>query len=425
MLEEILDRRNIEKALKQVEANKGSGGIDGMGWEDLRPYINTHWQWIRAEIMEGRYKAPAVRKVEITKPNGGMRVLGIPPVKERLLQQAIAQWLEPRYEPQFSRHSYGYRPGRNVHQAVLQAQSYLNAGKTWVIEIDLEQFFDRVNHDKLMGKLRKEIEDKGTLRLIRGYLTSGIMEGGIISPRREGTVQGSPLSPILSNIVLDDLDKELEKRGHSFVRYADDISVYVSSERAAQRAMEGVIEYIEGTLKLKVNRQKTRISRPLQSRLLGFSFYSPGKGKWEIRISEKSIERVKAKCKEITKRSNATSTETKIAKLGEVIRGWVTYFSIARAKANMEKLDAHVRARLRMDKWKQWKQPKTRVSNLIKLGIPKWRAYQWGNSSKGYCRIASGAVLNRALTKEYFQKLGYIGFSNYYYWKTGKQTSLF
>jgi RNA-directed DNA polymerase len=424
MLEEILDRRNIEKALKQVEANKGSGGIDGMRWEELRPYINTHWQSLRAELMEGKYKPTAVRKVEIPKPNGGTRMLGIPTVKERLLQQAIAQWLEPRYEAQFSQHSYGYRPGRNAHQAVLQAQAYLNAGKIWVIELDLEQFFDRVSHDKLLGKLRKEITDKGTLRLIRSYLTSGIMEGGIISPRKEGTPQGSPLSPILSNIVLDDLDKELEKRGHSFVRYADDISVYVSSERAAQRAMAGIVEYIEETLKLKVNLQKTQISRPIQSRLLGFSFYRSRKGNWEIGIAKKSMERVKAKCKEITKRSNATSTETKIAKLAQIIRGWVTYFSIARAKGDMEKLDEYVRVRLRMDKWKQWKKPKTRVANLSKLGIPKSKAYQWGNSSKGYCRIARGVVLNTALPKAYFQKLGYIGFSNYYYLKTGKQTSL-
>jgi RNA-directed DNA polymerase len=424
MLEEILDYRNVQKALKQVTSNKGAGGVDGMQTDELRDYLETHWPLLKQSILEGSYRPEAVRKVEISKAQGGMRMLGVPTVMDRLWQQAISQWLSPKYEPEFSASSYGFRPKRNAHQAVLQAKKYLEEGKEWIIELDLEKFFDRVNHDKLMGLLFKRIEDKRTLKLIRSYLNSGIMEGGVVSPRIEGTPQGSPLSPLLSNIILDELDKELHERGHSFVRYADDCSIYVRSEKSAQRVLESVSGYIESKLKLKVNREKTKISRPNQSTLLGFSFYR-GKGQWEIRVSPKALERIKEKMKSKTKRIDPSSAEEKIKKMEAVIRGWVNYFCIARAKSAMRKLDGMVRVRLRIGIWKQWKRPRTKIRNLVKLGVNKGKACQWGNSSLKYCRIAHSPVLSTTLNNEYFQRLGYVGFSNYYYWKTEHQMKLF
>jgi len=424
MLEEILDIRNVQKALEQVTANKGAGSIDGMQTDELRDYLNSQWQTLRKDILAGNYKPQAVRKVEIPKPQGGTRMLGIPTVTDRLLQQAVVQWLSPKYEPEFSGYSYGFREGRNAHQAVLQAQANLNAGYEWVIELDLEKFFDKVNHDKLMGLLAKKLSDKGTLKLIRSYLTSGIMEGGVVSPRIEGTPQGSPLSPLLSNIVLNELDKELETRGHRFVRYADDCSIYVRSEKSAKRVMETVTEYIESKLKLKVNRTKSKVRQPVESTLLGFSFYRSERG-WEIRIASKSLDRIKKKMKEKTKRNDPAGAKEKIKKMEAVIRGWVNYFAIAKAKGKMEQLDELVRTRLRIGMWKQWKKPKTRRMNLIKAGINGQKAYEWSYSRKGYCRVAHSPILCRALNNEYFTRLRYVGFTNYYYWKTEHQMKLF
>ena len=273
MLEEILDYRNVQKAMKQVISNHGAGGIDGMQTDELRDYLESNWPLLKQSILEGSYRPQPVRKVEIPKPQGGTRFLGIPTVLDRLFQQATSQWLSAKYEPEFSENSYGFREGRSAHQAVLQAKRYLDEGKDWIIELDLEKFFDRVNHDKLMGLVAKRITDKRTLKLMRSYLNSGIMEDGMVSQRIEGTPQGSPLSPLLSNIMLHELDKELQARGHSFVRYADDCSIYVKSEKSAHRVQESVTSFIEGKLKLKVNREKTKISRPVQSTLLGFSFY--------------------------------------------------------------------------------------------------------------------------------------------------------
>ena len=424
MLEEILDFRNVQKALKQVISNRGAGGIDGMQTDELRDYLEAGWPLLKQSILEGSYRPQPVRKVEIPKPQGGTRMLGIPTVLDRLLQQAISQWLSPKYEPEFSVHSYGFREGRNAHQAVLEAKQYLGEGKEWIIELDLEKFFDRVNHDKLMGLLAKRIADKRTLKLIRSYLNSGIMEGGMVSQRLEGTPQGSPLSPLLSNVMLHELDKDLQERGHSFVRYADDCSIYVKSEKSAHRVLESITEYIEGKLKLKVNKEKTKISRPSQSTLLGFSFYRNG-AEWRIRIAPKALKRVKEKMKSKTKRNDPSNTEEKIKKIEAVIRGWVNYFSIARAKSVMWGIDEMVRVRLRIGIWKQWKRPKTRVNNLLKLKISKQTAYQWGNSSLGYCRIAHSPILSITLNNEYFQRLGYVGFYNYYYWKTEHQIKLF
>ena len=349
---------------------------------------------------------------------------GLPTVKDRLLRQAIAQWLSPKYEGEFSNYSYGFRKGRNAHQAVMQAQQYLNEGYEWIIELDLDKFFDRVNHDKLMGLLAKRIEDKGTLKLIRSYLNSGIMEGGTVSQRVEGTPQGSPLSPLLSNIVLNELDKELQARGHRYVRYADDCSIYVKSEKSAQRVMETVTDYIETKLKLKVNRTKSKVSRPHESTLLGFSFYRSKPG-WEIRIAPKSIIRIKEKMKEQTKRKDPAPAKEKIKKIEAVIRGWVNYFAIAKAKGKMQELDELVRTRLRMGLWKQWKRPYRRRMNLKKLGINPGKAYEWSNSRKGPCRVAHSPILCRALSNEYFTRQRYVGFTTYYFWKNGHQLKLF
>ena len=424
MLEEILDRRNMEKAVTRVISNDGSGGIDGMQTDELRDYLNTHYQLLRSTIMSGTYKPSPVKKVEIQKEQGGVRMLGIPTVTDRLVQQSIAQWLSPKYEEQFSEQSYGFRPKRNAHQAVMQAKEYIRSGKTYVIEMDLEKFFDKVNHDRLMSVLREKISDKRVLQLIRNYLTSGIMEGGIVSQRQEGTPQGSPLSPLLSNIVLDELDKELESRGHSYIRYADDCSIYVRSKKSAERVLTNITKYIEQRLKLKVNREKTKISRPTKSSLLGFSFYKTSK-EWEIRISPKSIQRIMKKCKVITSRSNGKSIKEKINQLKSIVTGWVNYFVIAKAKKVMQEIDGCIRTRLRMCRWKEWKRPKTRRRNLLELGINKQKAYEWSNSSKGYCRIAHSPILSRSLNNEYWSKHGYRGFLLTYYWRTEKQTSLF
>lgn len=424
MLETIMERRNLEKALLQVERNKGVGGVDGMQTDALRDYLSANYLQLRHQVVSGSYTPSPVKKVEIPKPQGGVRMLGIPTVIDRLLQQAISQWLAQFYEPNFSKFSYGFRPKRNAHQAVMQAQTFLNEGKTRVIELDLEKFFDKVNHDKLMSLLMRKVSDKPTLRLIRQYLRSGIMEGGVVSQRTEGTPQGSPLSPLLSNIILDELDKELAQRQHSFVRYADDCSIYVRSTKSAHRVLKSITKYIEESLKLKVNKEKSKVSRPVESTLLGFSFYND-KGKWAIRIAKKSIKRIKEKSKAITARNNGMNTTQKIAKMQPIIKGWVNYFSITNAKSIMQELDENVRTRLRMSLWKEWKNSKTRVKHLLELKASKQKSYEWGNSSKGYCRVAHSPILCRTLNNAYFSKRGYVGFYRTYIDLTETQPSLF
>ncbi|WP_200816336.1 group II intron reverse transcriptase/maturase [Pedobacter nyackensis] len=424
MLEEILDIRNVQRAFRQVTANKGAGGIDGMQTDELRDYLNANWQTLRSDILEGSYRPHAVRKVEIPKSDGGRRMLGIPTVIDRLIQQSISQWLSPKYEGDFSSNSYGFRPKRNAHQAVLKAQEYLDSGYIWIVELDLDKFFDRVNHDKLMSLLSLKIKDKRTLKLIRSYLSSGIMENGLVTPRREGTPQGSPLSPLLSNIILDELDSTLEERGHRFVRYADDCSIYVRSSKSAHRVMNKIAVYLEEGLKLKVNREKSKVSTPTQSRLLGFSFYSRDK-RWKVRIAPKSLLRIKETIRKHTMRSKPVPLTSRILKLGAIIHGWVNYFSLAEAKSHMIGLDELTRKRLRMILWKQWKVSRGRERNLIKLGIAKSKAFQLANTRKAYCRVANSPILLTTLNKAYFSKLGFEGFANYYYWKTTHQTKLF
>lgn len=424
MLEEILDIRNVQKAFRQVTANKGACGIDGMQTDELRDYLNANWQRLRTDILTGDYRPKAVRKVEIPKSSGGLRMLGIPTVIDRLIQQSISQWLSPKFDDGFSSGSYGFRPSRNAHQAVLKAQEYLNAGYTWIVEVDLEKFFDRVNHDRLMHLLSVKVKDKRTLKLIRFYLSAGIMKNGLVSPSKEGTPQGSPLSPLLSNVILHELDAKLEERGHQFVRYADDCSIYLRSRKSAHRVMASISVYLEDCLKLKVNREKSKVSRPSQSNLLGFSFYGSKEG-WKMRIASKSLKAIKEKIRKQTKGSQPVPLDQRISKLKEIIHGWVNYFSIAEAKGQMLRLDEMMRTRLRIVLWKQWKSIMGRARNLMKMGVVKSRAYQLANTRKGYCRTANSPTLLTTLDKKFIIGLGLDGFANYYYWKTTHQTKLF
>ena len=424
MLEQILDIRNVQKACKQVISNGGSGGVDGMQTDKLRDFLNANWQTLRTDILDGRYKPQAVKQVTIPKAQGGTRMLGIPTVVDRLIQQCLSQWMNNFWEKDFSENSYGFRPNKSAHQAILQAQKYLNEGYDYVIELDLENFFDKVNHDYLMHLLTKKITDKPVLKLVRKYLTTGIMEDGVVSQRTEGTPQGSPLSPLLSNILLHELDKELHARGLRFVRYADDCSIYVKSRKSAERVMASITRFIESDLKLKVNKSKSKISKPTQSTLLGFSFYKTS-GNWIIRIAGKSVLRIKEKIKQHLKRSYPSSLTTKLIGLRAIIIGWMNYFMIAESKTILQKLDEQTRTRARICQWHQWKRVRTRIRALKRLGIQSQKAYEWGNTSRGACRVAHSPILTRTLTNKYLAKLGLVSFYNYYFNKLKLQLKLF
>lgn len=408
ILENIINERNLISACEQVMRNDGAAGIDGMPAKELYHYLVKHWQELQKEVKEGIYLPEAVRRVEIPKPNGGVRQLGIPTVIDRMLQQSIAQELDKYYDPKFSQRSYGFRKGRSAHDALEQALEYLNSGLDYIVEIDLEKFFDRVNHDRLMSRLSQGITDKGVLRLIRSYLNSGVMENGIKRPTEEGTPQGGPLSPILSNIVLDELDKELDKRGLSYVRYADDISIFVGSQRAAQRILSGISEWIEQRLKLRVNAEKSGIRRPGKGQLLGFGFWHGQGGEIRARVSEKSYERLKGKIRKMTSRSWSMSMDERIQRLMQVTRGWINYFAHADAKGGLKRIEEWTQARLRMCIWKQWKRVKTRIAALCKLGVKKHQAYQWANTRKGYWRTAHSPILQTSISAKRLKQKGYI-----------------
>lgn len=404
LMERILSRENLTSALKRVERNKGSHGVDEMSVRNLREHIQNHWESMKMELLKGTYSPQPVRRVEIPKPDGGVRLLGIPTVTDRFIQQAIAQVLTTIYDPIFSDHSYGFRPSRSAHDAVRKAKGYIQEGYRWVVDIDLEKFFDKVNHDKLMGNLAKRIEDKRLLKLIRKYLESGIMINGIVTASEEGTPQGGPLSPLLSNIVLDELDKELEKRGHKFVRYADDANIYVKTKKAGSRVMDSLTSFIEGKLKLKVNLNKSAVDRPWKRKFLGFSFTFHKEPK--VRIAKESAKRMKHKIREITSRKKPYPMKYRIEKLNQYLMGWCGYFALADTPSVFRDFDSWIRRRLRMCMWKNWKKPITKMRQLIRLGVPKGKASEWGNSRKSYWRISKSPILHRTLGNSYWNSQG-------------------
>lgn len=400
-------------ALHRVEANKGSHGVDGMSVKDLREHIKQNWLTIRESIENGTYQPSPVRRVEIPKPNGGTRLLGIPTVTDRLIQQAIMQVLTPLFDPTFSEHSYGFRPQRRGHDAVRKARHYMQEGYRIVVDIDLEKFFDRVHHDRLMAKLAEKISDKILLKLIRKYLQSGVMVNGLVQPTVEGAPQGGPLSPLLSNIVLDELDKELESRGLHFVRYADDCNIYVKTWKAGYRVMRSVTQFIEKKLKLKVNQAKSAVDRPWKRKFLGFTF-SWDKKFPKVKISKQSLQRVKAKIKAITSRKMPIPMEMRIKELNQYLTGWCGYYALADTTNVFQQLDEWTRRRLRMCMWKQWKLPRTKVRMLISLGVSKQKAYEWGNTRKKYWRIACSPILHTALNNQYWLSKGLKSLSDRY-----------
>lgn len=404
LMNQILSRENLLLALKRVERNKGSHGVDKMPVKFLRQHVVENWLTIKKQILEGTYQPQPVRRIEIPKPDGGVRLLGIPTVTDRLIQQAIAQVLSNLYDPNFSNHSYGFRPKRSAHDAIREAKGYIKEGYRWVVDMDLEKFFDKVNHDRLMSTLAKKISDKPLLKLIRRYLQSGVMINGVVYDTDEGTPQGGPLSPLLSNIVLDELDKELEKRGHKFVRYADDCNIYVKTKRAGERVMASIKTFIEKTLRLKINEKKSAVARPWQRKFLGFSFTY--RKEPQVRIAKESIKRMKNKIRELTARKKPFPMEYRIQQLNQYLIGWCGYFSLADTKSIFESLDGWIRRRLRMCLWKNWKKPRTKVRNLIRLGVPDWKAYEWGNTRKSYWRISKSPILHRTLGNSYWSNQG-------------------
>ena len=404
LMEEICERENLKQALQQVKANKGSAGVDGMTVGGITDYLKQHWPAIREQLLSGTYEPKPVRRVEIPKPDGGVRKLGIPTVLDRLIQQAVMQVLQRQWDSTFSDHSYGFRPGRSAHQAVAQAQQYIAAGYGWVIDLDLEKFFDRVNHDKLMGQIAKRVEDKRLLKLIRAFLNAGVMENGLVSPSVEGTPQGGPLSPLLSNLVLDELDRELERRGHRYVRYADDSNIYVRSERAGQRVMESITRFITQKLKLKVNETKSAVARPQERKFLGFSFTDGPDIKRTI--APKALERFKHRIREVTLRAKGVSLETTIAELASYLRGWRSYFGFCETPYVLIQLTRWVRLRLRAAMWRQWKTPRRRRAALLELGVRPRLANNTAGSGLGPWYLARAKALSVGLSNAYFTSLG-------------------
>jgi len=405
LMEEVCERGNCKQALARVKANKGSPGVDGMTVHELSGYLKQHWPTIREQLLSGTYQPQPVRRKEIDKPDGGgVRKLGIPTVLDRWIQQAVMQVLQKRWDRTFSEHSYGFRPGRSAPQAVEAAQKYIAAGHRWCVDLDLEKFFDRVSHDKLMAKIAERVSDKRLLKLIRAFLTAGVMEDGLVSPVDEGTPQGGPLSPLLSNIVLDEFDRELEQRGLRFARYADDCNVYVRSRRAGERVMESLKRFLTTKLKLKVNEQKSAVARPWERKFLGFSFTWHREPK--RRLAPKAVLRFKEKVRERTRRTRGVSTEQMAQELARYLQGWIGYFGKCQTPSVLEDLEKWFRRRLRSAIWKQWKRGKVRFAELRQRGVGKDLAAQTAGSAHGPWRLADSPALHFALPNAYFDSLG-------------------
>jgi len=402
--EAVFERQNMLTALKRVESNKGAAGTDGMEVKYLAGYLKARWLEVREALESGKYRPSPVRRVEIPKPDGGARQLGIPTVLDRLIQQAIAHVLTPMFEPVFSSHSYGFRPGRSAHQAVQKSQEYIREGYDWVVDIDLEKFFDRVNHDMLIARVARVVKDKRVLKLIRVYLESGVMVNGVVMETGEGMPQGGLLSPLLPNIMLNDLDQELEERGHKFVRYADDCNIYVKTQRAGERVLESVTKYLEKKLKLKVNPKKSKVECAGRVKFLGFSFYKR-KGEVLIRIANRTKERFAEKMRHLTRRTRSGKMEDIVSDVNRYTRGWIAYYRLANTPSVYKELDEWIRRRLRQMLWKRWKRGTTRYRELVRLGVPPERA-ALGAVRTSPWRMSRILVVHEALSNAYWRNLG-------------------
>ena len=404
LMEEVCERENVVEALRRVQANKGAPGVDGMTVDDLTTHLRTHWPTIREQLLSGTYEPQPVKRVEIPKPDGGVRKLGIPTTLDRFIQQAVLQVVQGYWDRTFSEHSYGFRPGRSTHQAVAAAQGFIAEGYRWTVDIDLEKFFDRVNHDMLVGRIARRVKDKRLLKLIRAFLNAGVMEDGLVSPTDEGTPQGGPLSPWLSNVMLDDLDRELERRGLRFARYADDCNIYVRSRRAGERVMNSITRYLTEKLKLKVNESKSAVARPWERKFLGFSFtagHTPRRG-----IAPKALDRFKERVRELTRRTRGISLEQMMEPLSRYLQGWRGYFSYCETPSVLRDLDSWIQRRLRAVVWKQWRRGRRRFAELSKRNVSRDLAAQTAGSSHGPWRLSKSPALHFAFPIAFFRSLG-------------------
>ena len=410
LMERICEPKNLNRAYRRVKANRGSPGVDGMTVGELRAWLVAQREEFIASLLDGSYRPREVRGVEIPKPAGGVRQLGIPTVVDRLVQQAILQVLDPMLDPTFSESSYGFRPGRSAHQALLKASEYVAEGHTIVVDMDLEKFFDRVNHDVLMGRLARRIDDKRLLRIIRRFLEAGIMRQGVVVKRSEGTPQGGPLSPLLANLLLDEVDKELERRGHRFCRYADDLNVYVRSAAAGHRVMASLTRFVEKRLRLRVNRAKSAVAHVQERKFLGYRLLAGGR----LAIAPQSLTRAKERIREITRRSRGIRLERMISELNRFLRGWVTYFRFASAKKHLDRMDKWIRRKLRCVRLKQRKRGRSATRFLISLGVPPWRARRLGGSRRGWWRMAGSPQANEAMSNRWFREQGLVSLAEQY-----------
>ena len=403
LMEEVCDRSNLEKAWKRVRGNKGSPGVDGLTIDDTATYLREHWPTIRAQLLAGTYTPQPVKRVDIPKPTGGVRRLGVPCVVDRLIQQALLQVLQEQWDPTFSEYSYGFRPGRSAHQAVAQAQKYVADGYDVVVDIDLEKFFDRVNQDRLVARVAERVSDKRVLKLIRAFLRAGVMEDGLVRPTEEGTPQGGPLSPLLSNLVLDELDKELERRGHRFCRYADDSNIYVRSHRAGDRVMRSVCHFLTTRLRLKVNVSKSAVARPEERKFLGFRISNDSR---QRQIAPQAVARFKMRVRELTRRTLGVSLPQLVERLAPYLVGWRGYFGFCDAPRVLAHLDAWIRRRLRMYLWRQWQSGRHRFQELRRRGVSQFHAAVAAGSPTGFWRMSSHPAVQQALRNRYFDSVG-------------------